>query len=186
MTLFFVDDVLNVIYKDKALNLKLKDIIFQGNINDRTRFMEEFIKFLKREKIKSKLFGDNITIVKNVSFNNRDLYFLENTFLELGFSKLEFMDIKSLLPDMPGLFIEINNNDMVIYKEDGLFISLKYIKDIPKVINYFAGDTKSDIVLFGTNKYIPDIKIKDIHLYYLDNYNNYITESLLKVKKYDA
>lgn len=186
MTLFFVDDVLNVIYKDKALNLKLKDIIFQGNIIDRARFMEEFIKFLKKEKIKSKLFGDNITIVKNVSFNNRDLYFLENAFLELGFAKVEFMDIKSLLPDMSGLFIEVNINDMVIYKDEEVFISLEYIKDIPKVIGYFIKDIKDNIILFGTNKYIPNIKIHDVNLYYLDNFESYITESLLKVKKYDA
>ncbi len=186
MVLFLVDEVLNIIYKGKAFSLKLKDIILEGNIIDRVKFMEEFAKFLKREKVKGKLFGDNITVVKNASYNNRDLYFIESIFLELGFNKVEFMDILSLLPEREGTFIEINNGYMVLYLNSPLLVDLKYIKDIPRVLNYFKEYFKGDVILFGTNQNIPSVMQPNINLYYLENFNSYITDSLLKVKKCDA
>lgn len=70
MTLFFVDDFLNIVYKDRVIQNKLKDIISKGYIVDRSRFVEEFLKIIKKEKIKGKLFGDNINIVYNSYFSS--------------------------------------------------------------------------------------------------------------------
>lgn len=186
MRIFFVDDLLNIIYKDKVFELKLKGTLEKGNVLKRTEFMEEFGKFLKKEKIKSKLFGDNIVIVKNAFYNNRDLYFLENIFLEMGFNKVIFLEIEKLLPDRKATFIEINNNYLILYLDKPILVDLEFIKDIPVVIKYFSTFFKNDIVLFGTNQYIPNIKISNLDIYYLENYNSYIKDSLLKVKKYDA
>ena len=186
MTLFFVDNLVNIVYKDKVFGLKLKGILEKGNIIKRTEFMEEFGKFLKKEKVKSKLFGDNIVIVKNTFYNNRDLYFLENIFLEIGFNKVIYLEIEKLLPDRNATFIEINNSYLIIYLDKTIFVDLEFIKDIPVVIKFFSDLFKDDIILFGTNQYIPKIKIPKINIYYLENYNSYINESLLKVKKYDV
>ena len=49
MTLFFVDDFLNIVYKDRVIQNKLKDIISKGYIVDRSRFVEEFLKIIKKE-----------------------------------------------------------------------------------------------------------------------------------------
>lgn len=75
MTLFFVDDFLNIVYKDRVIQNKLKDIISKGYIVDRSRFVEEFLKIIKKEKIKGKLFGDNINIVCNSYFSSSYIFF---------------------------------------------------------------------------------------------------------------
>ncbi len=182
--LFLVEDILNIIYNNKSIEVVLKDILYQGNIIDRAKFMEEFIKVLKKEKIKGKLFGDDVYIVLNSYYTVRDKYFLESVFLELGFLKVIWIPIKDVLPDEAAIYIEINNSYMVINLDKGLFIDLNYFKDIPKILMQFLDGDKSDIVLFGKNKNIPFIKLKNKNIYYFENYLHYITESLLKVKKY--
>ena len=184
MILYFVDDVLNIINNNKLITIKMKDIIYQGNIIKRNLFIDEFNKAIKKEKIKSKLFGDKISIVKNGYYNNRDLYFLETLFLELGFIKVEFINIVDLLPDRDATFVEVNKDYMVMYFDKPLFIDLNIINDIPNVIKYFKDKSKSDIVLFGTNEFISGIKVFNFNIYYLENSSSYICDSLLKVKKY--
>jgi len=75
---------------------------------------------------------------------------------------------------------------LIIYLDKTIFVDLEFIKDIPVVIKFFSDLFKDDIILFGTNQYIPKIKIPKINIYYLENYNSYINDSLLKVKKYDV
>ena len=184
MIIYFVDNCLNIINNNKVINIKMKDIICQGNVVNRHLFVEEFNKEIKKAKIKSKLFGDKIWIVKNVFYNNRDLFYLENLFLELGFVKVDFINIRELLPDRDATFIEIDKDYMVMYVESGVFVDLKLVGDIPKVIRYFQEDLKKDVVLFGTNEYLSQIKVADLNIYYLENSASYICQSLLKVKKY--
>lgn len=179
---FLVDDTLNIVYNSKVINKKLKDIIFKGRIVDRLKFMEEFSKIIKNEKIKTKLFGDNIYFVRNTYFNEMDIFYLDNLFMEIGFNKVIYIDIRELLPDMEASFIEINNTYMVVL-DSGLFLDLDYFKDIPGIIKYLTKDITRDIVFFGVNKSLPKI-VEDLNLYYLDDYANYIIERLLKVKKY--
>ncbi|MDE5539476.1 MAG: hypothetical protein K2J20_03210, partial [Bacilli bacterium] len=68
----------------------------------------------------------------------------------------------------------------------GIMLDLDYFKDIPYVLNYFQSYYKEDIILFGKNKNIPNIKVKDKNVYYFENYQDCITDSLLKVNKYDV
>ena len=185
LVVYFVDDILNIVYNSRVINIRLKCIIRHGNIFDKQKFMDEFIKILKKENIKGKLFGDSITIVKNAFYTNRDVYFLENVFMELGFLKISFLDVRDLLPSEDVTFIEVNNSYMVLYLDEGVFLDLKYFKDIPKILDYFS-TIKANVILFGLNKNLPKIKLKNKEVYYYDNFQNYITESLLKVKKYGA
>ena len=53
-------------------------------------------------------------------------------------------------------------------------------------VEYFKAYFKEDVVLFGTNKNIAQIKMKNKFLYHLENSATYINDSLLKVKKYGA
>jgi len=154
-------------------------------IIDKQKFMEEFITIIKKYKIKSKIFSNNITLVKNAFYNNRDLYYLESIFVELGFLKVNYVNINELLPNDSVTYIEINNSYIVIYLNKCVYLDLDIFKDIPKILNYFNDLYLDNIVLFGKNKNIPNIKLNDKLIYYLENYNSYITDSLLKVKKYD-
>lgn len=184
MILYFVDDILNIINNKKIISIKMKDIIYQGSILKRNLFIEEFNKTIKKEKIKSKLFGDKVKIVKNIFYNNRDLYYLESLFLELGFIKVEFIDVLEMLPDRDATFIEINKDYMIIYLEKCLFVDLNLINDIPRVLKYFKSEFKEDVILFGTNALISKIQVPELNIYYLENSDSYICDSLLKVKKY--
>ena len=186
MTLFFVDDFLNIVYKDRVIQNKLKDIISKGYIVDRSRFVEEFLKIIKKEKIKVKLFGDNINIVCNSYFSSSYIFFLETIFLDFGFIHVNFVDIKDLLPESNATYIEINEEYMVINLDKGVYLDLEYFKDIPQILEYFKAYFKEDVVLFGTNKNIAQIKMKNKFLYHLENSATYINDSLLKVKKYGA
>lgn len=181
---FIVDDVLNIVYNYKVINKKMPDIINKGYILDRETFMKEFENTLKKEKVKSKFLGNNITIVKDAFYNSYDLYYFESLFHDLGFLKVNFLNIDLLFSNEDATFIEVNNSYMVLNLDKGIYLDLEYFNDIPKIIDYFSPFLKDSIILFGLNNYIPKIHIKNKKVYYYDNYQNYISESLLKVKKY--
>lgn len=184
MIIYIVEDTLHIVYKEKLITTVLKNCIQKGYIFDKEIFIQEFNKIIKKEKIKSKLFGDNITIVNNGYFKVSDLFFLESIFNDLGFIKIEFLNITELLPVMDAIFVEVNNNYLVIYLSDVLYLDMKYFKDIPKIINILSSFFNKNIAFFGLNKCVPSIKVNGVNTYYLENYDKYITQSLLKVKKW--
>jgi len=186
MMIYFVENTFSLIYKGKVISTTLKNAIHKGYITDKTDFMEEFLKVIKREKIRSKLFGDEITIVKNAYYRTSDLFYLESIFSELGFVKVHFFDILELLPEEDATYIEVNSSYMVLYFADGVYLDLNYFCDIPRILDYFSRQFKSSLILFGVNPNIPKIKVKNKEVYYFEGFSNYITQSLLKVKKYDA
>ena len=67
LVVYFYDDVVNILYHNKVISRKLSSVR-QGLVVDRTSFMESFLSILKKEKIKSRLFGDKIYIVQDVYF----------------------------------------------------------------------------------------------------------------------
>lgn len=91
-----------------------------------------------------------------------------------------------MLPESNATYIEINEEYMVINLDKGVYLDLEYFKDIPQILEYFKAYFKEDVVLFGTNKNIAQIKMKNKFLYHLENSATYINDSLLKVKKYGA
>lgn len=185
IVVFIVDDFINIVYNNRVINKKLSNVIDKGFIVNKSNFIEEFIKLSKKEKIKTKLFGEIITIVKNSFYSISDVAFIENIFNELGFLKVDYLDIKELFSLEDATFIEINNSYMVINFDIGLYFDLDYFKDIPRILDYFSLFIKEDLILFGTNKNIPKINVKNKKVYYYDNFENYIAESLLRVKKCD-
>lgn len=159
------------------------DSIYQGLVVDRIKFIESFIQILKKEKIKTKLFGDKIYIVKDAYFNGRDQFYLENIFLELGFVQVLFFDIHNLF-ECDYTYIGVFQDYIVFYLDKPVFLELYYFKDFPKLLSYFREYYQSYVVLFGTNKNILNINNLDFNIYYIDNYKDFIVKSLLKVKKY--
>ena len=107
---------------------------------------------------------------------------MESIFSDLGFIKIEFRKINDFF-DREATYIEINKNYMIINLDKGLYLDLYYYKDIPRIIEYFKYFMAKDIILFGTNKNIPNIKIKGFNVYFMDNRDTYIADCLLKVKK---
>lgn len=186
MIVYFVEDIIYFIYKDRVIENQLKNIICNGRIISKDLFMNAFLKIIKKEKIKGKIFGDKIVILKNSFYSNADLYFLESIFNELGYVKVEYLDMKDILPDESATYIEINNHYMVIYLESAIYLDLNYFKDIPKILDYLKPHFKNYVILFGFNNIIPEVRVKNLDVYYLENPQKFILNSLLKVKKYDA
>ncbi len=183
MIVYIVESSFHCVYKNRIISVDLKNCIQKGYIVNKEVFMQEFNKMLKKEKIKTKLFGDNITFVNNGYFSIGDLFFLESIFNDLGFIKVDFLDIRDLFPDMNVIFVEVNESYIIIYLKDILYLDLTYFKDIPAILNSLKSFFDKDIAFFGLNKSIPNIHIKSVYSYYIENYKNYITQSLLKVKK---
>lgn len=181
---YFVDDILKLVYNGRIIEKKLKNIISKGRVINREKFMEEFMNLLKKEKIKNRLFGDKIHVIKNLYFNVSDEFFLEHIFLDLGFVKVIFLDIRELLPDDDVTFIEFNDSYMVVYTLNGIYIDLDCFKDLPKILSLI--NIKDNIYLFGVNDFIPQLKFDKKNVYYFENYKTYITESLLKINKCDV
>ena len=183
ITLFIVDDVLNIIYNNKNIKTKMKDALSKGFILDKTKFMEEFLKVLKKEKIKGKLFGNNICVIKNSYMPVSELFMWENMLLEMGFLKVIFKDIKEYFKEKEATYIEINDTYMVVNLDKGIYIDLDYFKDIPKVTKCLNDNFKQYIYLFGYNKLIPKIKLLNTKIFYFEDYNDFIVNILLKVNK---
>ena len=89
LIVYFCDNTVSIIYNTRVISQK-SDSIYQGLVVDRIKFIVSFMQILKKEKIKTKLFGDKIYIVKDAYFNQRDQFYLENIFLELGFVQVLF------------------------------------------------------------------------------------------------
>ena len=184
MMVYFSDNTLFVLYQDRVIR-KSMDSIEKGQVIDAKGFMDSFLELLKKEKIRSKLFGDKIYVVKDVYYTVRDLFFWENLFTQLGFVKVLFFDILDLFKDKY-TYIGVFKDYMVFYLDDPIVLSFNYFKDIPRMINYFKEYYHDYVLLFGSNDNIPNICSNLANLYYVDDYKNYIISSLLKVKKYGA
>lgn len=184
LVVYFCDDTIEIIYNKKVIKKRLESI-YQGMVVDRTKFMESFSKILKNAKIRSKLFGDKIYVVKNVYFQPSDLYYLESIFADLGFIKTIFLDIRDYFNEDYD-YIGIFKDYIVFYLDKPVLLDLNYFKDLPKLIEFFAVYYHKYVILFGTNENIPYIHSDKIKIYYIDHYQDYITQSLLKVKKYDV
>ena len=175
MIIYFVDKTINVINNQKTINEEFKSLD-KGIIEDKDLFLIEFKDLIKKNKIRSKLLNDNIKII-NTYYNKRDLFYLESIFTELGFYKVEFEDIRKLFTYIDATYIEINNTYATIYLNNKMIIDIKYALDI---INIFKNELKENIVLFGTNKLISDIKMKNKNIYFLDDCNDFIIKKFIK------
>ena len=184
LIVYFCDNMIQIVYNGKVIEKKL-DSIYQGLVIDRTSFMENFLSILKKEKIRSKLFGDKIYVVQDVYFKASDLFFLESIFNDLGFVKVVFVDIKEFFNE-EYTYIGIFNHYIVFYLEKPVFLDLFYFFFFSKLIEYFHEYYQPYVLLFGTNKNISKIHSNLVNIYYIDQFQSYIAESLLKVKKYDV
>ncbi len=181
MIIYIVDNKINIIYKNKIISKEFESVQ-DGYIIHKDKFMSEFLNIQKKEKIRSKLLGDKIDIIKESFYTVSDITFIESIFFDLGFVKVNFRDIKDFF-DREATYIEVNKNYLVINLDKGLYLDLNYYKDIPKIIEYFKEFMFRDIIFFGTNKIIANIRIKGFNVYFMDDSVTYITDCLLKVKK---
>ena len=182
LIVYFYDQMIAVVYQGKVIQKKFASIC-DGMIINRELFMEDFLKLVKQEKIRSKLFGDQIDVVKDAYYRASDLYYMESIFSELGFIKVHFLDIYDLFDDTY-TYVGVFKNSLIFYLDKPVIVDLNYFKDIPKFITYFKDYYKDSVILFGTHLFIPKIQCDSVNVYYVDDYQNYITKCLLKVKKY--
>ena len=122
------------------------------------------------------MFSLKIEIVLNTYFRESDKYYIESIFNDLGFIKIVFRDIREFFIK-DAIYIELNNTYMVINLDKGIYLDLDYFKDIPRILDGFNID--KDILFFGVNKEIVNINLINKDIYYLQNKENYITDSLL-------
>ena len=182
LVVYFYDNVVSIVDKDRVIKQEL-DSISEGLVVDRTSFMESFVSIIKKEKIKSKLFGDKIYIVEDAYFRSSDLFYLESMFMEMGFIKVIFKSIDELFSE-EYTYIGIFKDYVVLYLDKPIVLDLAYFKDYAKLIQHFKDYYQKYVVLFGTNEDIPKISSNLVNVYYIDHYQDFITQSLLKVKKY--
>lgn len=183
MIIYFANETFYLVYNRKIIAVTLKQIISKGMIYHKSEFMEAFIKTLKKEKIKSKLFGDTITIL-DIGYSIIDRFYLESIFLELGFIKVEYYDVRNFFQDGYATYVLINDRNMILFLNDTINLDLDYFKDIPKILDYFKEHFGDYLIFLGSNSFIPDIRLKGIDVYYLEEYTDFIPKCLLKVKKY--
>lgn len=186
MVVYIVNDILYIIYKNRVIKNILKDVICRGFIVDKEKFMDAFLKIVKKEKIKSNLFGDNITILKSAFYTVADIFFLETIFNELGFIKIKYLEMKDFFSDDKATYVEINDSYMVLYLDNAIYLDLNYFKDIPMIFWYFKKYFGDYLILFGSNKNISKIKAKELDIYYVEQPEMFILTSLLKVNKYEV
>ena len=182
LIVYFYDNVICIVYQNKIIEKKL-DSIYQGLVVDRTKFMESFLAILKKEKIKNKLFGDKIYVVRDAYYSVRDLYYLESMFVEMGFIKVVFIDIYELL-HKKYTYIGVFSDYIVFYLDKPILLDLTYFKDLPKLIDYFKDYYQKYVVLFGSNINVANVSSDLVNIYYIDQYQDFVAKSLLKVKKY--
>lgn len=181
LIVYFYDNVICIVYQNKIIEKKL-DSIYQGLVVDRTKFMESFLAILKKEKIKSKLFGDKIYVVRDAYYSVRDLYYLESMFVEMGFIKVVFIDIYELFHEKY-TYIGVFSDYIVFYLDKPILLDLTYFKDLPKLIDYFKDYYQKYVVLFGSNINVANVSSDLVNIYYIDQYQDFVAKSLLKVKK---
>ena len=181
MTVYFLDNNLILVNNKKVINKKVKSIN-KGYIINRDLFINEFLGIVKKEKIKIKLLNSRVIVIKNTYFREADIFFIENIMNEIGFLKVDFLDIRNFW-EKDNVYVELNTNYMIINFDKGLYFDLDYFKDIPKIITYFKETFNKDIYLYGTNKNIVNIRIKNKLIYYFDNYDTFIVDNILKLEK---
>lgn len=176
MILYIIDDIVNLIYKKRVIKEKFKSVS-KGYITNKEKFMEEFLNLVNKEKIKNKFLGNKIEIIDNSYFKFSDKYLIENIFIELGFIKIVFKNIKDYF-NKNRTYIEINNTYMVINLDMGIYLDLEYFK-VEEVIKYFENVVDNDLILFGVNGKIANLDFNSRRVYYLQNKENYIIDCLL-------
>lgn len=184
LVIYFCDNIIQIIYNKKVITKELASIC-RGMVANRTQFMESFLNILKQEKIRSKFFGSKIYIVKDAYFHASDVFYLESIFTDLGFIQVVFLNIYDYFNE-DYQYIGIFKDYIVFYLDKPVLLDLNYFKDLPKLIDFFADYYHKYLILFGTNKNIPFIQSNKLKIYYIDHYQNYIAQNLLKVKKYDV
>lgn len=182
LIVYLVSNRLVVIYNKKVFEKEIPHVIQKGLIQDKDRFSEEFVKLLKENKIKNKLLGEDIYVLKNTYYTKADLYFLENIFEKLGYLKVKYIDITEFFKENDGIYVEINNDYLVINLDKGILVDLTYFKNIESVLSFLI-DYSKVIILFGENKKLKDIQIDNLQIYYIDRSKDYIKDLLISYKK---
>ena len=183
MVIYIVDDEINIVDNSKVINKKLENIIDRGRIKNRLKFINEFINICKQAKIKNKLLGENIRIIKNSFYNESDLFYLENIFNELGYNKVIFKNIEDYFLNKEATYIEFNKQYLVINLREVIFWDGKYFDDLALIFRILAKDIKKQVIFFGNNKLIEKVKINGKNVYYMSDYQHYLVKRILEENK---
>ena len=181
---YLVSNRVIVVYNKRIITKDLFKIVDKGLIKDKEKFSEEFMRLLKDNKIKNKLLGEDIWVLKNTYYTEGELFFIQSIFERLGYLKVRFIDIKDFFKEKNSIYIEINNDYLVINMDRGILVDLEFFKDIKSILKMIESD--KPIILFGDNEKLHDIIEEKSEIYYIDNTKNYIADALLDYKFYKA
>jgi len=181
---YLVSNRVIVVYNKRIITKDLFKIVDKGLIKDKEKFSEEFMRLLKDNKIKNKLLGEDIWVLKNTYYTEGELFFIQSIFERLGYLKVRFIDIKDFFKEKNSIYIEINNDYLVINMDRGILVDLEFFKDIKSILKMIESD--KPIILFGDNEKLLDIIEEKSEIYYIDNTKNYIADALLDYKFYKA
>lgn len=192
--ILYLDDYINLYNKknDKLIVSKVgKDVLRNGFIIDRDKFIKRFNSIILENNIKGKIFNENINIVINNLYTIEDKLLIKEVFSNLNYNNIYFIqevDYIKIYKDR--VYINCNYSyfymlysdelgkiKVNLYKND--VVNKKVILDILKSLN------KRVVFLYGKNyNEIKNIINKeDIMYYYFECSDNLMINLLLNDKK---
>lgn len=191
--LYICDDeifFLNVA-KDKIMKEKFKSIQEDQMINIQL-FIDEFNTFLKKNNIKTSIFGENICIIKNRNINPVVLA-KYNECLKEYFHKIEYINLEDLLKiDKDIGFLHITNNYIDYYfmknnEKNVIRVNLQLFSNQKKAIHHIITTIykPKKLIVFGGLENISKIAENISHDYNITTtfpevHYNYIFEEYRK------
>ena len=150
---------------DNCFQIKIKDIyLFESKSINNGRIInkELFIKDYKKNINNKNILSTTIDILLNKEINEQDIYYYNNIFEELNYSKVNILSTSKYL----------DNNVMIINKDVYIiYNNKKYYYIYPFLFEDFLRIKKINILKIISDKYIKEVdKCK---FYYYTNSNNY-------------
>lgn len=188
--ILYLDDYINLYNKrnEKLIVSKVaKDVLRNGMIINKEKFIKKFNSIILENNIKGKIFNENIYIIINNLYTIEDKLFIKEVFNYLNYNNIYFIqEIDYIKINKDKVYINCNYGYFYILYSDELgkvkinlykndVINKKLIIDILKILN------KKVVFLYGKNyKEIKSIIDKeDIEYYYYEYSENLIIKLIL-------
>lgn len=165
---------------NKLSHYKLNNSIFEGRIIKQNNIIKKLNELLKEDKI-AKIF----TVLKAYVIYEPHIKYIDKKIIIDTFEQCGFKDIKLVctneLIDRNNMYLEINNNYMILYngRKYELLKKNSFI-EFNTLIKLILKKVATSIYLIGINIDIENIVLSDNKLFYLENSNTYFIDRIIE------
>ena len=143
-TIYFNIEKLIIIKKEETFYEQYdKESFFNGSIINYELLCEYLNKIIKKYKLNTSLFKNNINLVTSIFTTNLDIELIDNILTNNSFQKINHINEKELLKEF------LNENNLFVYLDD-------------KILNYYINKKEIINKLTITNKNNLEILLKNI------------------------